>query len=259
MKTPTLVNVAFRSLFLEASWNHQGQQNLGLAAAIDPALKEIYSAGGEELKKARLRAMEFFNTNPITSGLAIGVIINLEQSVAAGRLGPEERLRMAASLSRPLAAMGDFLFWQAWLPLCCLIAVWAGLSLNFWWTPLLLPLLFCLPALPARFVGLYLGYSRGVDVADLLFRLKIQSLAQNIRKAVALLVGVSTVIIVSSKIGLEENSTLGRLWLTLGGVAATVIVFRLLSLKIRQLGHWYPAVIVALACVIMFILDRWSF
>ena len=257
MKFITLVNVAFRSLFLEASWNNKGQQNLGLAASIDPALKEIYNFSEEELKKARERALEFFNTNPISSGVVIGVIIKLEMEVAAGRISPPDRLRMAGSLSQTLASMGDSLFWQAWLPLCCLAAVWAVLSLKFWWTPLLLPVLFCLPAVPVRFFGLFLGYRRGVDVIDLLFRLKIQRLAQNIRKGVAVLVGVSTVILVSTKTALADGPSILSLWLTLGAVAATVITFRLLSLKIRQLGYWYPVIIVALACTVMIVLDRW--
>jgi len=254
----TLTNVALRSLFLEASWNHQGQQNLGLAAAIDPALRSIYGPAGENLKKARERALEFFNTNPITSGVAIGVIINLEQEVAAGRLSPEGRVRMLGSLSQTLASMGDSLFWQAWLPFCCLVAVWSVLSLNYWWAPLLLPILFCLPALPARFLGLYLGYRRGVDIIELLFKLKIQRMAQTIRKGVALMVGVSTVIIVSTRTALAETISLGYLWLTIAGVAATVLAFRLLSLKIKQLGYWYPAVIVALACLVMILLKHWS-
>ena len=257
LKLPTLTNVAFRSLFLEASWNHGGQQNLGLAAAIDPALRKIYGESGEDLKKARERALEFFNTNPISSGVVIGVIIKLEQDVAAGRLNPTDRLRMAGSLSQTLASMGDSLFWQAWLPLCCLVAVWAVLSTHYWWTPLLLPLLFCLPAVPARFIGLYFGYRRGIDVIDLLFRLKIQRLAQNIRKGVALLVGASTVILVSTQTALAEDLSLLPLWLTMAGVAATVMAFRLLSLKIKQLGYWYPVIIVALACSVMIILDRW--
>lgn len=257
LKFLTLGKVALRSLFLEASWNHQGQQNLGLAASIDPALKAIYGQSGPELSAARERALGFFNTNPIFSGLAIGVIIRLEQEVAAGRLKPENRLRMAGNLSQTLAAMGDSLFWQAWLPLCCLVTVWAVLSFSYWWIPLLLPLLFCLPALPTRFVGLYLGYRRGIDVIDLLFKMKIQRLAQSLRKGVALLVGASTVIIVSTRTVLADDMSLAHLWLTMGAVAASVICFRLLSLKIRQLGHWYPAVIVALACLVMLVLDRW--
>ena len=89
----TLAGVAFRSLFLEASWNSQGQQNLGLAAAIDPALKLIHPPG-VALRAARERALEFFNTNPILSGLAIGFLLRLEEEVAADRLSALERTQL---------------------------------------------------------------------------------------------------------------------------------------------------------------------
>lgn len=255
MKFLTMANVAVRSLFLEASWNHLGQQNLGLAAAIDPALKDIYGPG-EGLRLARLRALEFFNTNPIASGLALGVIINLEREVAAGRLPAEQRNRVSSSLARTLASMGDALFWQSWLPLCSLTAVWAMLSLGSWWTPLLLPVLFCLPALPARFVGLYLGYRRGRDITDLLYKLKVQRLAQSIKRLVALLVGASTVILVYTKTALGAERSLGHLWLAMGIVAVTVVLFRFLSGKTRILAYWYPILLVAVAAVVLAAMDR---
>jgi PTS system mannose-specific IID component len=255
LKFRTLAEVALKSLFLEASWNHQGQQNLGLAAAIDPALKDIYGPG-EGLRQARLRALDFFNTNPMTAGLAIGVIINLEGEVAAGRLAAEQRVRMASGLSRTLAAMGDALFWQSWLPLCSLAAVWTVLSLGAWWAPWLLPALFCLPVLPLRVAGLCLGYRRGLGVADLLYRLKVQKLAQGVRRLVALLVGASTVILVYTKTALASEPALGRLWAAVGLVAVTVLVFRFLSGKTRALAYWYPILLVAVATVVLAALDR---
>lgn len=255
MKFWTMANVAFRSLFLESSWNNHGQQNLGLAAAIDPALREIYGPG-EGLRQARLRALEFFNTNPVASGLAIGVVINLEGGVAAGRVSPEHRNMVAASLNRTLASMGDALFWQSWLPLCSLAAVWAVLSLGVWWAPLLLPALFCLPALPARFVGLYLGYRQGRDVTDLLYKLKAQRLAQGIKRLVALLAGASTVILVHVKTALADGDPLWHLWLAMGLVALTVVLFRFLSGKTGILTYWYPILLVAAAIAVLAALEH---
>ncbi len=252
----TLAHVAVRSLFLEASWNPQGQQNLGLAAAIDPALRRLHQSR-EGLKSARERAMGFFNTNPIASGVAIGVIIKLEQDVAAGRLAAEDRVRMAGRLGPTLAALGDDLFWQSWLPLCCLIAVWAVLSLDQWWTPLLLPGLFGLLAVPVRFAGLYLGYRRGERIVELLFRLKIQRLAQGLRRLLALVVGVSTVVLISTKTALAADSSRGRLWLAMLGVMIGVFALRLMIRQPSRLGYWYPIVLVALACLLLLALGQY--
>jgi len=252
MKFSTLAGVALRSLFLEASWNSQGQQNLGLAAAIDPALKLIHPPGAA-LKSARERALDFFNTNPVLSGLAIGVVIRLEEEVAFGRLGVAERGRLSASLNAALASIGDALFWQSWLPFCALAAVWAVLSLGQWWAPLILPGLFCLPALPVRLGGLYLGYARGAGIIDLLARLKVQRLAQRIRRVMALLVGVSTVVLIPARA--EPGFSLGGLWAALALVTVGILLLRTVVRRARALYFWYPLLLVAGASAFLVCLD----
>lgn len=223
-----------------------GQQNLGLAAAIDPALRTIYKDSAEELCAARLRALRFFNTNPIASGLAIGVAIRLEQNVAEGRISPAERERVLSSLaSGALAPLGDNLFWFSWLPFCSLVGVWAVLSLDSWWAPLLLPLLFCLMALPARFYGLRLGYRYGDEATDLLIRVNINQVARNIKRCVAVLIGASTVILLYTKTALKDFSAL-HIWLSMLAVLATVFIFRFFSARAPALRYWYPLILLAL-------------
>ena len=256
LKILTLTNVALRSLLLEASWNHQGQQSLGLSAAVDPALKKIYGQG-EELKAARRRYLEFFNTNPLTSGLLIGVMLNLEEDLANGQIQVERRQQVVTNLSQTLAAMGDALFWQAWLPLCCLVAVWAVLSLDVsFGTPLLLPILFCLPALPVRFGGLFWGYRQGKDIIILLSRLKIQRLTWGIRRMVALVLGTSTVILLSQSKIIVGGNFLLYLWLSLAGVLLCVIALRTLVAKTKGtiIYWWYPILVLAVVTVMAIVL-----
>ena len=250
----TLAQVALRSLFLEASWNHQGQQNLGLAAAVDPALKLIHGPG-EPLRAARERALDFFNTNPVLSGLAIGVVLKLEEDVAAARISAADRLRMSASLNRALAALGDALFWQSWLPFCCLVTVWAVLSLDLWWAPLILPGLFGLPALPARLGGLWLGYRRGEKIVDLLFKIKVQHLALRLRRGVALLTGVSTAILIFTRTPGGHPLSRGGLCVTLALVAAVVLALRQLTRRAAALNFWYPLLLLAGVCVLLVCLE----
>ena len=45
-----LVRVFLRSLFLQASWNPRGMQNVGFADAIGPALTELYPEPAERAK-----------------------------------------------------------------------------------------------------------------------------------------------------------------------------------------------------------------
>jgi PTS system mannose-specific IID component len=248
----TLAGVALRSFFLEASWNSQGQQNLGLAAAIDPALKLIHRPG-EPLKSARERALGFFNTNPVLSGLAIGVVLRLEEEVAAARISVLERIRLSANLNQALAAIGDALFWQSWLPFCALAAVWTVLSFNQWWAPLVLPVLFCLPALPVRLGGLYLGYRQGLNIIDILARLKAQRLARRIRRVMALLIGVSTVVLINNRDG--RVLARGDLWAALALITAVILILRLAVRRARVLNFWYPWLLVAGACLFLFCLE----
>jgi PTS system mannose-specific IID component len=252
MKFLTLAGVAVRSLFLEAAWNSEGQQNLGLAAAIDPALKRIHPTGAA-LRSARERALDFFNTNPVLSGLAIGVILRLEEDVAAGRESPLERNRLSTNLNLALASMGDVLFWQSWLPFCALAAVLAVLSLDQWWAPLILPVLFSLPALPVRVGGLYLGYAQGVKIIDLLARLKVQRLAQRIRRIMALLTGVATVVLIPARA--PHDFSLGRLWATIFLVTTGILIMRTAVRRVRLLNFWYPLLWVAGTAAVLLLWD----
>jgi len=252
MKFSTLAGVALRSLFLEASWNNQGQQNLGLASAIDPALKLIHPPGAA-LRAARERALDFFNTNPVLSGPAIGVVLKLEEEVADGRLGVLERNRLSATLNMALASIGDALFWQSWLPFCALAAVWAVFSLNQWWAPLILPALFCPPALTLRLGGLYLGYGRGVGIIDLLARVQAQGLARRIRQVMAIFLGVSTAVLIPVRI--EHDFSLGGLWATMALVTAGILVMRTAVRRARALNFWYPLLLAAVALAFLSVRD----
>lgn len=240
----TLLEIGLKSLFLEASWNHQGQQNLGLAGAVDPALKKIYGPG-ERLREARLRYLGFFNTNPVASGLLIGIMLELEEKLAEGHLKQGKRDKMVAGLSSTLAALGDAIFWQYWLPLCCLATVWAVLSLDgAWWLPLILPLLFCSLALPVRFGGLVLGYRRGPKAIDVMNRLRIQQRAQGLKRLVALLLGSSMVILMSHTTVITGDGSLSRLWFSLGAVVLLVLALRAASTRTKLVAYWYPLILI---------------
>jgi mannose/fructose/N-acetylgalactosamine-specific phosphotransferase system component IID len=170
-----LLKVALRSLLLEAAWNAQGQQNIGFLASLDPALKALYRDKPDQLKAARLRALNFFNTNPIASGLVIGAAIKLEEELANGFYTEKRLNTMKSALGSALASQGDRFFWQSWLPLCCLLTILATFWVNWIYTPLLIPVLFASLALPIRLGGLFLGYRLGHQVHTVVNRFSINS------------------------------------------------------------------------------------
>ncbi|MDR2302081.1 MAG: PTS system mannose/fructose/sorbose family transporter subunit IID [Deltaproteobacteria bacterium] len=169
-----LAEVAFKIFILETLWNPRYQQSLGLLTIIDKALKITYAGRPQELKQARQRNLDFFNTNPVASGLVIGAVLRLEERQAAGDLTPTKEIDLVQALGSCLAAEGDQLFWQAWLPLCCLTAALVVALTGWVWAPLIIPLFFCSLAWPVRFWGVFKGYKLGADVFEVYHSLHVE-------------------------------------------------------------------------------------
>jgi mannose/fructose/N-acetylgalactosamine-specific phosphotransferase system component IID len=156
--------VSLKLFVLEALWNPRSQQSVGLLTIIDGALKITYADRPLALNEARKRNLAFFNTNPIASGLVIGALLRLEEEQAAGELTPEAGKGLVRALASSLAAEGDQLFWQSWLPLCCLTAALLVTLTGTLWFPILIPLMFCSLAWPVRLWGVFKGYELGAQV-----------------------------------------------------------------------------------------------
>lgn len=116
-----LVHVFFRSLFLQASWNPRGMQNVGFADAIEPALRELYPDPAERAK-ATSRHLEFFNCHPYTAAAILGGAVRLEERVASGEASPGSVSSFKSALGPPFAALGDGFFWLALRPTAALAA-----------------------------------------------------------------------------------------------------------------------------------------
>ncbi len=78
-----LLRVFLRSLFLQASWNPKGMQNLGLAYSLYPALEQLYPDKAD-LEAAVRRHLVFFNTHPYVAAAIVGGVLNHEQRIAQG-------------------------------------------------------------------------------------------------------------------------------------------------------------------------------
>src|SRR4051812_10060235 len=83
-----LLRVFFRSLFLQASWNPQGMQNLGLAYAVYPALQALYPDAEQQAGAVR-RHLLFFNTHPYVAAAILGGVLYHEERIAKGEESPE--------------------------------------------------------------------------------------------------------------------------------------------------------------------------
>jgi mannose/fructose/N-acetylgalactosamine-specific phosphotransferase system component IID len=259
----TLAAAALRSLFLEASWNHIGQQNAGFLAAVAPALETIWRGRPDELAHARLRALNFFNTNPTVSGLVIGAAVRLEEETAAGRLSPTRRAVVLNALASALAAQGDRLFWQAWLPLCCLAGWLAAAVFHRPWGPLLTPALYCALAWPVRFGGFFWGYREGGEIYAIMRRWRVSAIVRGAEACTLALAALASAAALQAACGGRAAGLLAGLTGDPAGAAAAaplralacglavvfaVWLFRRLSFRRGRLtaSFLYPALLIAL-------------
>jgi len=157
--------VAWRSQFLQGSWNYERMQNGGWAYTLIPAIKKLYK-DPEDKKAALKRHMEFFNTHPYVAAPIVGVTLALEEERANGADVDDTAIQgVKVGMMGPLAGVGDPVFWFTLRPI--LGAVGAGLAIS---GSILGPILFFLLWNIIRFGFIWytqeFGYHSGSKIAD---------------------------------------------------------------------------------------------
>ncbi|HEY0221991.1 PTS system mannose/fructose/sorbose family transporter subunit IID [Lactovum miscens] len=160
------INVVWRSMFLQGSWNYERMQNLGFLYAIIPALKKFYPAGSEGAKDALKRHMEFFNTHPYPAAPIIGVTLALEEEKANGADVDDAAINgVKVGMMGPLAGVGDPVFWFTIRPIFGAIA--ASLAAG---GSIIGPIFFFLAWNIVRIAFLYytqeFGYKQGTSITS---------------------------------------------------------------------------------------------
>ncbi|MEO5296390.1 PTS system mannose/fructose/sorbose family transporter subunit IID [Enterococcus cecorum] len=120
--------VAWRSTFLQGSWNYERMQNGGWCYAMIPAIKKLYK-DPEDRKAALKRHLEFFNTHPYVASPVLGVTLALEEDRANGVAVNDVAIQgVKIGMMGPLAGVGDPVFWFTVRPM--LGALGASLALG---------------------------------------------------------------------------------------------------------------------------------
>jgi len=123
----TALGQAFARLFLlQATWNYERMQGLGLAHALAPVARAL-AADDAAAARALVPHTGYFNTHPVMASVAVGVIAGEMEKRAAGEPALDEAglARAKQALGASLAAAGDPLFWNALRPMVALAAVYA--------------------------------------------------------------------------------------------------------------------------------------
>ena len=120
--------VAWRSTFIQGSWNYERMQNGGFAFSMIPAIKKLYSSK-EDRTAALQRHLEFFNTHPYIASPILGVTLALEEERANGAPVDDVAIQgVKVGMMGPLAGIGDPVFWFTVRPM--LGALGASLAMS---------------------------------------------------------------------------------------------------------------------------------
>lgn len=120
--------VAWRSTFIQGSWNYERMQNGGWAFSMIPAIKKLYQSK-EDRSAALKRHLEFFNTHPYIASPILGVTLALEEERANGAPIDDVAIQgVKVGMMGPLAGVGDPVFWFTVRPM--LGALGASLAMG---------------------------------------------------------------------------------------------------------------------------------
>lgn len=153
----TLNKMAWRSMFLQASFNYERMQAGGWLYSILPGLKKIHK-NKQDLSTSMKHNLEFFNCHPFLITFVMGIILSLEQKKSD--VQTIRALRVAAM--GPLGGIGDAIFWFTLLPISA--GIGANLSLQgSILGPIIFFILFNVVHLGLRFGLMHWSYKVGVD------------------------------------------------------------------------------------------------
>ncbi len=210
-----LVQVFLRSFMFQSLWSYQRMQNVGWLFSLWPVFRRLHPDQEERARVAQDHA-GYFNTHPYTADIILGVVASLEEKRAQGNPVDREAILAARkSMSGPLSAVGETVFWATLAPLILIGSVVLGLVFRrgSWWITLLSYLIvFNLLHVVVKGGGLLVGYRRGLDVAAFLVQWPVQRwVGRGAWLGMGLCLGVLAVAV-------------ARAWHPAAGTAAAVVV-----------------------------------
>lgn len=158
-----LVSIFWRSCMLDGSWNYERQQDLGYAFAMSPVIKKLYEPGSEKQRIAYERSLDFMAITPQLSTFLMGIDAAMEEEEASNNNFDSQAIAsVKTSLMGSMAGIGDSLLASTWRIIATSIAIGfseQGSVLG----PILLFVVFNIPAFLIRWFGLKFGYQYGTS------------------------------------------------------------------------------------------------
>lgn len=156
----TLNLMAWRSCFLQASFNYERMQACGWLYAMLPGLVKVHT-DKDDLATSMGHNLEFFNIHPFLVTFAMGICLSLEQNKAD--IATIRAVRV--SLMGPLGGIGDALFWMTLVPITAGITSQMALQGSVA-GPILFLLIFNVVQFALRFGLMNWAYKMGINAID---------------------------------------------------------------------------------------------
>lgn len=158
----TLNKMAWRSCFLQASFNYERMQAAGWLYSIIPGLEKIHT-NKNDLAASRSHNLEFFNTHPFLVTFVMGIVLSLEQNKVD--IPTIRAVRVAAM--GPLGGIGDALFWLTLVPITAGITSNMAINGNAA-APIIFLVIFNVVQFALRFWLMNWSYKLGTSAIDAL-------------------------------------------------------------------------------------------
>lgn len=156
----TLNKMAWRSCFLQASFNYERMQAAGWLYSILPGLEKIHT-DKDDLALSMTHNLEFFNIHPFLVTFAMGLILSMEQK----KVDIPTIRAVRVSLMGPLGGIGDALFWMTLVPITAGITSNMAISGNVF-GPILFLIIFNVVQFAIRFGLMNWSYKMGMNALD---------------------------------------------------------------------------------------------
>ncbi len=235
MNKSDLIKVFLRSLFIQASLNFRGMQNLGFAFAIAPVAR-YFADDTPRVANLLTRHLQSFNTHPYLVGAIIGSVARMEENP-----DPEHDSAEAVALKNilmgPYAAIGDSFFWGALKPFAAIFGVLMAVQ-GFLWAPVIFLFLYTPPHIGVRLKGFIEGYRKGKQGIEFIRMLDMPGIARRLRIISLVVLGILAAMI---------SETLCRSFISIGhdipaklaALIATIVLFRIIRKGFSTLGILY--------------------
>lgn len=158
----TLNKMAWRSCFLQASFNYERMQAAGWLYSIIPGLEKIHT-NKNDLAASMSHNLEFFNTHPFLVTFVMGIVLSLEQNKVD--IPTIRAVRVAAM--GPLGGIGDALFWLTLVPITAGITSNMAINGNAA-APIIFLVIFNVVQFALRFWLMNWSYKLGTSAIDAL-------------------------------------------------------------------------------------------